>query len=109
MMIDPLIFYKSLAQDTRLKLILLLTRYKELCVCDFTDALALDQPKISRHLAELRGAKIMLDERRGKWIYYRLHPSLPEWAKEILKITLEENKNHIETEIKKINQQASNC
>lgn len=86
-MLSPLVFYKCLSEDTRLNALLLITLKKELCVCDLTQALGVSQPKISRHLAELRKCEILMDERRGKWVYYRLHPTLPNWASEVLEIT----------------------
>lgn len=86
-MIDPIGFYKCLADDTRLKSLLLISLKGELCVCDLTDALTLSQPKVSRHLAELRKCGILLDERRGKWVFYKISPQLPNWAVEVLKTT----------------------
>ncbi|QPG05510.1 metalloregulator ArsR/SmtB family transcription factor [Salinimonas marina] len=86
---SPLMFYKCLADDTRLKILMLLVGRPELCVCDFIDALALSQPKISRHLADLRKCDLVAGERQGKWVYYRLHPNLPAWEKQILTTTVE--------------------
>lgn len=84
---SPLLFYKCLADDTRLKSLLLISLEQELCVCDLMDKLQLSQPKVSRHLAELRKCGILADERRGKWVFYRLHPQLPQWAKDVLRST----------------------
>lgn len=81
---SPLIFFKCLADDTRLKSMLLINQHQELCVCDLQQALQLSQPKVSRHLAELRKCALLIDERRGKWVYYRLHPNLPAWVAESL-------------------------
>ena len=39
------------------------------------------QPKVSRHMALLREAGLVIDRREGKWIYYRLSPNMPAWAK----------------------------
>ena len=83
----PLSFYKCLADDTRLKILLLVTVKNELCVCELTTALALSQPKISRHLAQLRKCRLLTDERRGRWIYYQLDPQLPDWAHQVLQLT----------------------
>lgn len=83
-MIDPLSFYKCLAEDTRLRSLLLILLKGELCVCDLVNALQLSQPKISRHLAELRKCQLLVDERRGKWVFYKLNPDLPEWTREVL-------------------------
>ena len=90
----PLAFYKCLADDTRLKSLLLISQTGEACVCDLKDALKLDQPKTSRHLAELRKCGILQDERRGKWVYYRIHEQLPEWAKEVIQHTAQHNPDY---------------
>jgi ArsR family transcriptional regulator len=87
----PVAFYKCLSDDTRLKCLLLITLKGELCVCDLISALKLSQPKVSRHLAELRKCGILSDHRRGKWVFYQLNQGLPTWAVEVLKLTTEEN------------------
>ncbi|WP_040521637.1 metalloregulator ArsR/SmtB family transcription factor [Aliiglaciecola lipolytica] len=93
---DPLKFFKCLSDDTRLKSLLLISKFGEVCVCDLMDALCLDQPKISRHLAELRKCGILLDDRRGKWVYYRFHPELPEWARAVIQQSAEHNQSYFE-------------
>jgi ArsR family transcriptional regulator, arsenate/arsenite/antimonite-responsive transcriptional repressor len=50
----------------------------EVCVCDFTDALPLNQPAVSHHLRILREAELVDCERRGTWVYYRLAPDAAE-------------------------------
>lgn len=82
--LDPAAFFQCLSDDTRLQSLLLLQLNKELCVCDLTQALGESQPKVSRHLAELRACGLVQDERRGKWVYYRIHTDLPDWARKIL-------------------------
>ncbi len=79
--------FRALADPTRLRCIVLLQREGELCVCELTHALGESQPKISRHLAQLRDAGIVADRRRGIWIHYRLHPELPDWALQVLTAT----------------------
>lgn len=88
---NPCIFFKCLADDTRLKSLLLIAKTGEACVCDLMEALQLDQPKTSRHLAQLRKCEILIDERRGKWVFYKLHPSLPVWAHNVIKSAAENN------------------
>ncbi|MDW6001365.1 metalloregulator ArsR/SmtB family transcription factor [Vibrio mangrovi] len=95
---NPLQFYKCLAEETRLKSLLLIAQREELCVCNLIGALNLSQPKISRHLAELRKCNIVADERRGKWVYYRLHPTLPQWARDVLHQTLQHQSAYIAKE-----------
>ncbi len=92
---EPVAFYKCMADDTRLKALLLISRHGEICVCELTQMLALSQPKVSRHLAALRQCGLLTDERRGKWVYYRFSPALPEWIREVLALTLKENEAYI--------------
>ena len=49
------------------------------------------QPKISRHLAQLRTCGLLLDRRQGQWVYYRLNPDLPAWIRTLLDTTLAAN------------------
>jgi len=79
-MISPENFTRTLADPTRLRILMLLLNEEELCVCHLTDILKMSQPKISRHLAVLRENKLLLDRRSGLWIHYRLHPELPIWC-----------------------------
>jgi ArsR family transcriptional regulator len=63
--------FKALADKTRLRLISLIGD-SEVCVCFLVEILKTSQPKISRHLAYLRRAKIATARREGKWMHYRL-------------------------------------
>ncbi|ASK79361.1 transcriptional regulator [Paraphotobacterium marinum] len=102
---NPRIFFKCLADDTRLKSLLIISNLGEVCVCDLTNALQVEQPKISRHLAELRKCKLVTDNRKGKWVYYKINSDLPEWAQNILTLTLKNNSDYIKDNLKHI----SNC
>lgn len=81
---QPLRLFKCLADDTRLMLMLLIQQEGELCVCEMTHVLEESQPKVSRHLAQLRGCGLVVDQRDGQWVYYRLAPTLPPWALDAL-------------------------
>jgi ArsR family transcriptional regulator, arsenate/arsenite/antimonite-responsive transcriptional repressor len=67
-------FFKVLADEARLKMLWLLFNHRELCVCDFIEALAITQSKASRHLRILYRAGLVTDRREGLWIYYALRP-----------------------------------
>lgn len=101
-MINPLQFFKCLADETRLKSLILIESEGELCVCELMEALEEVQPKISRHLALLRRHRIVLDRRQGQWIYYRLNPDLPDWAKDVITETTQSNQPYIEANLKKL-------
>lgn len=85
-MITPAALFKCLSDETRLRCVVLLHKEGRLCVCELTHALDLLQPKISRHLAQLRQNNLLLDSREGQWVYYRINPELPDWAFEILDV-----------------------
>src|SRR5215472_15838877 len=65
------LFFKALADRTRLRLLNLM-RADEVCVCFFVEILKTNQPKISRHLANLRRAGIVGARREGSWMHYRI-------------------------------------
>lgn len=117
-MSDPLTpptLFKCLADATRARLTLLIQREGELCVCDLIHALDDSQPKISRHLAQLRSCGVLLDRRQGQWIYYRVNPALPDWVNQVLDITLQANQPWLHSDAQRLDamgdrpQRASTC
>lgn len=99
---NPLTFYKALADNTRLQSLLLLTSEGELCVCELMTALDQSQPKISRHLAQLRREGLLLDRRQGQWVFYQLHPDLPGWALAVLRQTREASDAYLSPSLKRL-------
>lgn len=64
---------KAIADPYRLTMLATLAAAQdEVCVCEFTEALPLNQPTVSHHLRILREAGLVTCERRGTWVYYRL-------------------------------------
>jgi ArsR family transcriptional regulator len=88
MTIEAETLFRMLSDGTRLRVLMLLAAEGELCVCELTHALDLSQPKISRHLAQLRASGLLQARRSGQWIYYCIDPALPDWAHNILHHTL---------------------
>ncbi len=88
-MLSPHDLFALLSDDTRLRCLLLLQKEKELCVCELNHIIGGMQPKISRHLALMRQSGLVLDERKGQWVYYQLNPHLEKWVKEILSTTFD--------------------
>jgi len=69
-------FFRALGDETRVQIVRLLAAQSEpLCVCHIESAFGLTQSGISYHLRVLREAGLVLTERRGTWIYYRLDPN----------------------------------
>ncbi|HEX7723361.1 MAG TPA: metalloregulator ArsR/SmtB family transcription factor [Pyrinomonadaceae bacterium] len=76
--------FRALADRTRLRLINLLGD-SEVCVCFLVEILKISQPKISRHLAYLRQARVVVARREGKWMHYRLSEPPDEHAAHIFR------------------------
>lgn len=83
-MLDEQTFFEALADPIRRRILALLLKEGELCVCELYQALDMLQPKVSRHLGVMREAELVDMRRDGTWIYYRLHPLLPLWAYRVL-------------------------
>ncbi len=84
---EPAELFRALADETRLRAVVLLHAEGELCVCELTEALDISQPKMSRHLATLRDADLVQGRREGFWIHYRIAPGLPSWVTQALNAT----------------------
>lgn len=76
--------FKSLSDPTRLRILLLLF-HKELCVCELTAIVEMEQSRISHQLRVLKNAGLVEDTRVGKWIIYKV----PEDKKKDLKFVFE--------------------
>lgn len=69
------LLFKAIGDSYRLRILsALASSEEEVCVCEFTEALPLNQPTVSHHLRVLREARLVVGERRGTWVYYRLAP-----------------------------------
>lgn len=95
LLLNPVSFFKCLADETRLRCVILIEQEEELCVCELTQALDEIQPKISRHLAQLRQCELLTDRRQGQWVFYQINPALPRWAKSVLTKTAQANQDFI--------------
>lgn len=70
--------FKAMADPVRLRLLSLIASHAdgEACVCELTDTFDLSGPTISHHLKVLRESGLITGERRGTWVYYRMHPEV---------------------------------
>ena len=66
--------FRAFSDRTRLRILNLLGT-GETCVCDLQSVLDVPQPKVSRHLAYLRKARLVTVRKEGLWSYYRLAPA----------------------------------
>lgn len=77
------LMFRAFSDRTRLRILNML-RGGETCVCDLVDVLEASQPKVSRHLAYLRRAGLVVARKDGLWMHYRLAPAKSEFHKSLL-------------------------
>ena len=65
---------KAMAHPTRLFIIDELSR-GERCVCELTEMVGADVSTVSKHLAVMKNAGIVRDEKRGSQVFYTLRVS----------------------------------
>jgi ArsR family transcriptional regulator len=63
---------RALADERRLMAAAMLRRQPELCACEIQAALGVTHATVSHHMRILEDAGIVVTERRGKWMFYRL-------------------------------------
>jgi len=72
MEMDCCSFFKAVADPTRVKIMMLLSK-EAMRVSDICRHFNMKQPSISHHLAILKNAKIVTDRKEGKEVYYSLN------------------------------------
>jgi ArsR family transcriptional regulator len=68
----------ALSDPTRLGAMRLLWDGEEHCVCELMQRLGASQSRMSRHMAVLKVAGLVIDRRDAQWVRYRRHPELTE-------------------------------
>jgi ArsR family transcriptional regulator, arsenate/arsenite/antimonite-responsive transcriptional repressor len=77
------LMFRAFSDRTRLRILSLL-RKREFCVGDIVEILQVPQPRISRHLAYLRKAGLVMVRKAGLWSYYSLTPAEAAFHKKLL-------------------------
>lgn len=67
------LMFQAFCHRLRLRILHLLDQ-GEMCVGNIVEILQAPQPKVSRHLAVLKRAKLVTVRREGQWIHYALAP-----------------------------------
>jgi DNA-binding transcriptional ArsR family regulator len=63
-------YFDAASNETRLRILYVLHRAEELCVCDLADIFEITQPSVSRHLKILREKALVEARRDAQTIYY---------------------------------------
>jgi DNA-binding transcriptional ArsR family regulator len=66
-------FFFALGDATRQQILLVFEPGEEICVNDIARQFRLSRPAISHHLKVLRQAELLLSQKRGKEVYYRVN------------------------------------
>ena len=74
---SALTLLSALAEPTRLAAVRLLWDGREHCVCELVRVLGVTQSRMSRHMAVLKQAGMVIDRRDAQWVRYRRNPELP--------------------------------
>jgi ArsR family transcriptional regulator len=64
----------ALADPVRLRLLSIVAAQTEVCSCDLEGPLAKSQPTISHHTRVLAEAGLIVGEKRGRWMWWRVEP-----------------------------------
>ncbi|MBU1141199.1 MAG: metalloregulator ArsR/SmtB family transcription factor [Firmicutes bacterium] len=64
--------FKVLADETRVKVIQILTTENR-CACQILEAFKIGQSTLSHHMKLLTESGLVIAEKEGKWVYYRLN------------------------------------
>ncbi len=78
----------ALAEPTRLRIVRLLAAGGELCACELMPRLGVSQSRISRHMAMLKNAGLVVDRRDRQWVRFRLNPDMPPEIRAVLDAVL---------------------
>jgi ArsR family transcriptional regulator len=68
------LMFRAFSDRTRLRILHVLLD-GELCVGDIVESLRVPQPRVSRHLAYLRKANLVVVRKSGLWSHYSLAPA----------------------------------
>ena len=66
--------FAALADPVRLRLLSLIAATDEVCACNLQEALGKAQPTISHHTKALAEAGLIVGEKRGRWVYWKVVP-----------------------------------
>ena len=85
---DALDILAALAEPTRLAAIGLLWDGQEHCVCELMEKLGATQSRMSRHMATLKAAGLVVDRRDAQWVRYRRSPNIAGEAERLIEAAL---------------------
>jgi len=66
--------FAALGDPVRLRLLSLVAQADEVCSCELEEPLGKSQPTVSHHTKALADAGLIVGEKRGRWMFWRVVP-----------------------------------
>jgi ArsR family transcriptional regulator len=79
--------FAALADPVRLRLLSLVASHDEVCSCDLQAPLGRSQPTVSHHTKALAEAGLIVGEKRGRWMWWRVVPERFAVLRQVLDLT----------------------
>jgi ArsR family transcriptional regulator len=79
--------FAALADPVRLRLLSLVASEAEVCSCELEEPLGKSQPTVSHHTKALAEAGLIVGEKRGKWMWWRVVPERLDALRQVPPVT----------------------
>jgi ArsR family transcriptional regulator len=66
--------FSALSDPVRVRILSLIASTEEACSCNLQDEVGKSQPTISHHTKALADAGLIVGEKRGRWMWWRVVP-----------------------------------
>ena len=76
-------FLKALSDESRVRILHLIFRNKEMCTSDIELVLDFTQTKTSRHLTYLRNSNLIAFRKEDQWVYYSVKDEAADFVQQI--------------------------
>lgn len=77
--------FAALADPVRLRLLSMVAAAAEVCSCELQEPLGKSQPTVSHHTKALAEVGLIVGEKRGRWVWWRLVPERLEAIRAVLR------------------------
>ena len=64
---------KAISDKNRLRILIVLLVYEELCACQIIEFLQVAGATASRHLSQMVNSGVLQSRKQGRWVYFRLN------------------------------------
>ena len=76
-------FFKALSDESRLRILYLLSNNDMLCISDIELVLDFTQTKTSRHIGYLKNSNMVLSKKVDQYVFYFLNPQVVDFIENI--------------------------